>query len=69
MLDTLLSRLTPVVGRLLAINAIVLLLQQTILTSPVITDLLRFDPGASFHPAVDFPDLHVRARGPSAPAR
>jgi membrane associated rhomboid family serine protease len=48
MLDALLSRITPVVGRLLAINAVVLLLQQTILTSPVITDVLRFDPTAAF---------------------
>lgn len=48
MLDSLLSRLTPVVGRLLAINAVVLLLQQTILTSPAITDALRFDPSTAF---------------------
>lgn len=48
MLDSLLSRLTPVVGRLLAINAVVLLLQQTILTSPAITDALRFDPSSAF---------------------
>jgi membrane associated rhomboid family serine protease len=48
MLDALLSRLTPVVGRLLAINAVVLLLQQTILTSSAITDALRFDPSSAF---------------------
>jgi membrane associated rhomboid family serine protease len=41
-------RITPWVGRLLAINAVVLLLQQTIFTSPALTDLLEFDPGALF---------------------
>jgi rhomboid family protein len=37
-------RITPWVGRLLAINAVVLLLQETLLTSPAVTGLLRFDP-------------------------
>ncbi len=48
MLDALLSRITPVVGRLLAINAMVLLLQETLLTSPAITEWLRFDPAQAF---------------------
>lgn len=48
MLDALLSRITPVVGRLLALNAVVLLLQETLLTSPAITAWLRFDPTAAF---------------------
>lgn len=38
------SRLTPWVVRLLALNAVVLLLQETLLTSPAITEWLRFDP-------------------------
>lgn len=42
------SRLTPWVVRLLAINAVVLLLQETLLTSPAITDWLRFDPARAF---------------------
>jgi membrane associated rhomboid family serine protease len=41
---SLLNRITPWVGRLLAINAVVLLLQQTVFTSEALTDLLRFDP-------------------------
>lgn len=41
-------RITPWVGRLLAINAVVLLLQQTIFTSPQLAALLQFDPGALF---------------------
>ncbi|MGH7583573.1 MAG: rhomboid family intramembrane serine protease [Gemmatimonadales bacterium] len=36
-------RLTPWVGRLLAVNAVVLLLQQTIFTSGRLTDLLWFN--------------------------
>ena len=43
-----LSRITPWVGRLLAINAVVLLLQQTIFTSDAITTLLEFDPQLAF---------------------
>ena len=39
--------LTPWVGRLLAINAIVLLLQQTVLTSPQLADLVTFDPATA----------------------
>ncbi|MEP6591924.1 MAG: rhomboid family intramembrane serine protease [Gemmatimonadota bacterium] len=42
--ESLLGRITPWVGRLLAINAVVLLLQQTLFTSEALTDLLRFDP-------------------------
>lgn len=42
------SRLTPWVVRLLAINAVVLLLQETLLTSPAITEWLRFDPRTAF---------------------
>lgn len=42
------SRLTPWVVRLLAINAVVLLLQETLLTSPAITEWLRFDPDTAF---------------------
>lgn len=48
MLDHLLSRITPVVGRLLALNAIVLLLQETLITSPAVTSWLRFDPAVAF---------------------
>jgi len=44
-----LSRITPWVGRLLAINAVVLLLQQTLFTSDAITEALRFDPAQQFH--------------------
>jgi membrane associated rhomboid family serine protease len=51
MLDSPLNRITPWVGRLLAINAVVLLLQQTILTSDVLASLLEFDPvGATDRP-------------------
>jgi membrane associated rhomboid family serine protease len=42
--DGLLNRVTPWVGRLIAINAVVLLVQQTILPSPVLLDLVTFDP-------------------------
>jgi membrane associated rhomboid family serine protease len=42
------SRLTPWVVRLLAANAVVLLLQETLLTSPAITAWLRFDPDLAF---------------------
>jgi membrane associated rhomboid family serine protease len=38
------ARLTPWVGRLLALNAVILLLQQTIFTSDRLTALLQFDP-------------------------
>jgi membrane associated rhomboid family serine protease len=38
------ARITPWVGRLLAINAVVLLLTETLFTAPVIIDWLRFDP-------------------------
>jgi membrane associated rhomboid family serine protease len=48
MLDHLLSRITPIVGRLLALNAVVLLLQQTLITSPAVTAWLRFDPTVAF---------------------
>lgn len=48
MLDHLLSRITPIVGRLLALNAIVLLLQETLITSPAVTAWLRFDPALAF---------------------
>jgi membrane associated rhomboid family serine protease len=41
-------RITPWVGRLLVANAVVLLLQQTIFTSPVLFDALTFDPGTAF---------------------
>lgn len=41
-------RLTPWVVRLLAANAVVLLLQQTLFTSSLITDWLRFDPAVAF---------------------
>ncbi len=39
-----LPRLTPWVGRLLAINAVILLLQQTIFTSDSLAQLVAFDP-------------------------
>lgn len=48
MLDHLLSRITPIVGRILALNAVVLLLQQTLVTSPTVTAWLRFDPAVAF---------------------
>jgi membrane associated rhomboid family serine protease len=37
-------RITPWVFRLLAANAVVLLMQETLLTSPAITEFLRFSP-------------------------
>ncbi len=37
-------RITPWVGRLLAVNAVILFLQQTLFTSPAITAALWFDP-------------------------
>lgn len=39
-----LGRITPWVGRLLAINAVVLLLQQTIFTSDALAELVAFEP-------------------------
>jgi membrane associated rhomboid family serine protease len=48
MIDASAPRITPWVGRLLAINAIVLLLQQTIFTSPELEALLQFNPGLPF---------------------
>ena len=48
MIDSTAPRITPWVGRLLAFNAVVLLLQQTIFTSPELAALLRFDPGTLF---------------------
>ncbi len=42
------NRLTPWVVRLLALNAVVLLLQETLFTSPAITEWLRFDPAVAF---------------------
>jgi len=44
MIDSSDSRITPWVGRLLAINAVVLLLQQTILTSDSVAAFVEFDP-------------------------
>ncbi|HRP06868.1 MAG TPA: rhomboid family intramembrane serine protease [Gemmatimonadales bacterium] len=41
-------RLTPWVLRLLAVNAVVLLLQETLITSPRVTEWLSFDPGTAF---------------------
>lgn len=41
-------RITPWVGRLLVINAAVLLLQQTLFTTPLITAWLNFDPATAF---------------------
>jgi membrane associated rhomboid family serine protease len=38
-------RITPWVGRLLAVNAVILLLQETVFTSDYLTQLLSFDPG------------------------
>lgn len=38
------ARITPWVGRLVAINAAVLLLLQTVLTAPAVTAALAFDP-------------------------
>jgi membrane associated rhomboid family serine protease len=48
MTDPTARRITPWVGRLLAINAVVLLLQQTVFTSDGLTQLLHFDPSLSF---------------------
>ena len=39
-------RITPWVGRLIAANAVVLLLMQTLFTSPELQDALAFDPAA-----------------------
>lgn len=41
-------RLTPWVLRLLAVNAVVLLLQETLITSPRVTEWLSFDPETAF---------------------
>src|SRR5690606_21372123 len=41
-------RLTPWVLRLLAANAVVLLLQETLITSPRVTEWLSFDPETAF---------------------
>ncbi len=38
------GRITPWVGRILALNAIVMLLQETLFTSDAITDALLFEP-------------------------
>ncbi|HEY4320489.1 MAG TPA: rhomboid family intramembrane serine protease [Gemmatimonadales bacterium] len=43
MIDTQSPRITPWVGRLLAINAVVLLLQQTVFTSSYIEQLIEFN--------------------------
>jgi membrane associated rhomboid family serine protease len=43
MIDSSDRRITPWVGRILAINAVVLLLQETIFTSDVLANLLTFD--------------------------
>ena len=51
MLDSPLDRITPWVGRLLVINAVVLLLQQTIITSDALAGLVEFAPvGATARP-------------------
>lgn len=39
-------RVTPWVGRIIAANAVVLLLMQTLFTSPALQELLAFDPDA-----------------------
>jgi membrane associated rhomboid family serine protease len=44
MLGSLMDRVTPWVGRLIAANAVILLLQQTLFPSPVLQDLVTFDP-------------------------
>lgn len=41
------ARLTPWIGRLMAANAIVLVLLQTVFTAPVFVDVLQFLPAAS----------------------
>ncbi|HUL70589.1 MAG TPA: rhomboid family intramembrane serine protease [Gemmatimonadales bacterium] len=41
-------RLTPVVGRLIAANAVVQLLMSTVLTSARVEELLRFSPDTAF---------------------
>ena len=48
MLDSPLDRITPWVGRLLVINAVVLLLQWTILTSDELATLVEFAPDLAF---------------------
>ena len=40
-------RLTPWVGRLIAINAVVMVLLATVLTAPVVRDLLVFNPAVA----------------------
>jgi len=42
------SRVTPWVGRLVVVNAVVLLVLQTLLTSPAVTSALAFNPGSPF---------------------
>jgi membrane associated rhomboid family serine protease len=41
------NRFTPWVGRLIIVNAVVLLLMRTIFTSPVLADALAFSPDAA----------------------
>src|SRR5689334_6964019 len=43
------NRLTPWVGRLIAANAVVLLLLLTVFTSPSLQEALRFAPGQALH--------------------
>ena len=51
MIDTSERRITPWVGRLLAINAVVLLLQQTVFTSEYLNHLVSFDSSLALrHP-------------------
>lgn len=47
--QSLLGRITPWVGRILALNAVVLLLMETLFTSPAITNWLSFNPALAFN--------------------
>lgn len=49
MTDTPFGRLTPWVTRLLAINAVILLLQMTVVPSPALRELLEFNPALAGH--------------------
>jgi len=43
------TKLTPMVGRIMLVNAVVLMLVQTVFTAPVFTEALRFVPAQALH--------------------
>ena len=57
-------RITPWVGRLLAVNAVVLLLQETLFTSEHLTGAAELQLRIRCRASVDLHHLHVRPRRP-----